>query len=204
MTDSIPESILKIGGILLAAGGSSRLGKPKQLLQFQGRSLIRIAADTLTNSLCRPIVVVLGAETDRSAYEVADLPVGVCANGEWQIGMGSSIRSGLQHLLGNEPDLDAVVIALSDQPLVTAADIDSLITEFITTTSPIVAARYGGIVGVPALFSKAVFGELLGLDGDKGARRIIRSRPDDVRTVTIETAAIDIDTPDDADRLNMA
>jgi molybdenum cofactor cytidylyltransferase len=133
MTDSIPESILKIGGILLAAGGSSRLGKPKQLLQFQGRSLIRIAADTLTNSLCRPIVVVLGAETDRSAYEVADLPVGVCANGEWQTGMGSSIRSGLQHLLGNEPDLDAVVIALCDQPLV-PADIDSLITEFISST----------------------------------------------------------------------
>ena len=154
MTDSRSESNLKIGGILLAAGGSSRLGKPKQLLKFQSRSLIRIDADTLTNSLCRPIVVVLGAETDRSAFEVADLPVGVCANGEWQTGMGSSIRSGLQHLLGNEPDLDAVVIALCDQPLVTAADIDSLITEFITTTSPIVAARYGGIVGVPALFSK--------------------------------------------------
>jgi len=115
--------------------------------------------------------------------------------------MSSSIRSGLQHLLEIEPNLDAVVISLCDQPHVTSADIDSLITEFIATASPIVAARYGDTIGVPALFSKAVFGELLSLSGDKGARQIIRSRPNDVRTVTIEKAAIDIDTLDDADRL---
>lgn len=192
-----------IGGLLLAAGGSSRLGQPKQLLNFKGKTLIRIAAETLTNSACRPIVIVLGAETDRSTAEAADLPVSVRMNAEWQTGMSSSIRSGLQHLLEIEPNLDAVVISLCDQPHVTPADIDSLNAEFTATTSLIVAARYGNTVGVPALFSKAFFPELLSLKGDKGARHIIRSRHNDVRTVTIEKAAIDIDTLDDADRLNM-
>ena len=203
MTESRSEPALKIGGLLLSAGGSSRLGRPKQLVQFQGRSLIRIAAETLSNSSCRPVIAVVGADSERTSAEIGGLPVSVCVNPDWQAGMSSSIRAGLQHLLEIEPDVDAVVISLCDQPHVTTADIDSLIAEFTATASPIVAARYSDVAGVPALFSKAVFGELLSLTGDKGARQIIRSRPDDVRTVTIEKAAIDIDTLDDLVNLTL-
>ena len=124
------NSKAKIGGLLLAAGGSSRLGQPKQLLQFEGKTLIRRAAETLVISQCDPIVVVLGAEIEGFNSEIADLRVDICINENWQTGMSSSIISGLGSLLEIEPELDAVVITLCDQPYVNSADIDILITAF--------------------------------------------------------------------------
>jgi len=85
------NSDVTIGGLLLAAGGSSRLGQPKQLLQFEGRSLIRRAAETLVDSGCDPVVVVLGAEIERSAEELSDLTLYICVNKNWNTGMSSSI-----------------------------------------------------------------------------------------------------------------
>jgi molybdenum cofactor cytidylyltransferase len=193
---------LKIGGILLAAGGSSRLGRPKQLLEFNGKSLIRRAADTLVNSNCRPITVVLGAEIERSSAELDGLDVAICINDNWHSGMSSSIIAGLRSLLETEPTLDAVVITLCDQPHVDSADIKEIIAAFNETQRPIVAARYGETTGVPALFSSEMFTKLLLLEGDKGARQLIRTNIDQVATVSIKKAVIDIDTPDDADRLN--
>lgn len=191
----------KIGGLLLAAGGSSRLGQPKQLLLFEGKTLIRRAAETLVNSACDPVVVILGAEIERSAAEISDLNVNVQINKDWRSGMSSSINSGLRELLRTEPGLDAVVIALCDQPNITSADIDQLIRVFNSTGRLIVASQYGDATGVPALFSKEIFNELLALTGDKGARKIIRDHITDVETVKMDNAAFDIDTVDDADRL---
>lgn len=191
----------KIGGLLLAAGGSSRLGRPKQLVQFQGKSLIRRAAETLVESRCDPIVVVLGAEIDDSTSEITDLPVNICINKDWQNGMSSTIRAGLKELLRLEPNLTAVVVTLCDQPHITTANIDLLITRFQRTNAPIVAARYGETIGVPALFSTELLNDLLKLKGDKGARQLIRDHLPLVETIEIEKAAIDIDLPDDADRL---
>lgn len=188
----------KIGGLLLAAGGSSRLGQPKQLLRFGGKTLIRRAAETLVGSVCDPCVVVLGAEIDRSTAEIADLDVGICINEEWQTGMSSSIKAGLHELLSIEPGLAAVVITLCDQPNVVSADLDRLAAGFRSSDFSIVAAEYGGTIGVPALFTSDIFNELSQLDGDKGARQKIRRRPDSVRTVAIDNAAFDVDTPDDA------
>lgn len=188
----------KIGGLLLAAGGSSRLGQPKQLLRSAGRSLIRRAAETLVGSVCDPCVVVLGAEIDRSTAEIADLDVGMCINEEWQTGMSSSIKAGLRELLNIEPGLAAVVITLCDQPHIASADIDRLAAEFRSSHSSIVAAEYSGTIGVPALFTSDIFDELSQLDGDKGARQIIRRHPERLRTVAAENAAFDVDTPEDA------
>ncbi len=110
----------KVGGLLLAAGGSSRLGQPKQLLQFKGKTLLRHAAEAMAGSMCDPVVVVLGAETERSANEIEGLPVVACVNENWQIGMSSSIKAGLAKLCREiEPDIDAVLISLCDQPFVT-------------------------------------------------------------------------------------
>lgn len=187
----------KIGGLLLAAGGSSRLGQPKQLLRSAGRSLIRRAAETLVGSVCDPCVVVLGAEIDRSTAEIAHLDVGIRINEQWHTGMSSSIKAGLRELLSIEPGLAAVVITLCDQPNVVSADIDRLAAEFRSSGFPIVAAEYGGTIGVPALFTSDIFDELSRLDGDKGARQIIRTNPERVRQVAIENAAFDVDTPDD-------
>lgn len=191
----------KIGGLILAAGGSSRLGRPKQLVHFQGKTLIRNAAETLVDSSCDSIVVVLGAEIDGSTSEIADLPINICINHNWQTGMSSSIKAGLKELVKLEGNLSAVVVTLCDQPHITTENIDQLVTEFQQANPRIVAAQYGETVGVPALFSKELFNDLLELKGDKGARQLIRDNLPFVERIEIEKAAIDIDHPDDADRL---
>lgn len=191
----------KIGGLILAAGGSSRLGRPKQLVHFQGKTLIRHAAETLVDSSCDSIVVVLGAEIDGSTSEIADLPINICINHNWQTGMSSSIKAGLKELVKLEGNLSAVVVTLCDQPHITTENIDQLVTEFQQANPRIVAAQYGETVGVPALFSKELFNDLLKLKGDKGARQLIRDNLPFVERIEIEKAAIDIDHPDDADRL---
>ena len=200
MTES---SDLKIGGLLLAAGGSSRLGQPKQLLNFKGKTLIRRAAETLVESNCDPIVVVLGAEIERSTIELNGLDVNICINRNWQTGMSSSIISGLKSLIEIQPDLDAVVIILCDQPHVTSADINKLIEVYQDSRAAIVAAQYRETVGVPALFSNGFFPDLMAMTDDKGARQIIHRNIENVVTVDIEKAADDIDTLDDANRLSL-
>ncbi|MEO7673460.1 MAG: nucleotidyltransferase family protein [Pyrinomonadaceae bacterium] len=197
MTES--ESV-KIGGIVLAAGGSSRLGKPKQLLQLEGKTLLRRAAEAMSASMCDPAVVVLGAKSGGLADEIEGLRVIHCLNQDWRSGMGSSIRIGLAKLTEIEPGLDAVLISLCDQPFVTTEMLNRCGEKFAETKLPIVAAAYKGVTGVPALFSRELFGALSQLEGDKGARDLIRSRPD-IATIDLPEAAFDIDTPEDAANL---
>jgi molybdenum cofactor cytidylyltransferase len=196
MTENNPS---KIGGLLLAAGGSSRLGQPKQLVRFEGKTLIRRSGEMLAWSACDPVAVVLGAEIEESSRELNGLAISICLNDLWNVGISSSIKSGLRHLLDLEPDLDAVVIALCDQPHVTSTDIDSLAAAFRQGNSSIVASEYDGVTGVPALFSKEIFDQLFALEGDEGARYLVR-RSDKVSTVAVDGAAFDIDTPDDLTR----
>ncbi len=188
----------KLGAVLLAAGGSTRLGRPKQLVEFEGETLLRRAARTLVDSVYYPVVVVLGAETDASPAELEGLPVYSVVNDRWREGMGSSIRVGLERLVGIEPEMEGVLIALCDQPRVTAGMMDLFAARFEGGNNPVVAAAYEGTVGVPALFSKELFTSLLELEGDKGARHLIRTRGD-VATVDIPAAAFDIDTASDLD-----
>lgn len=188
----------RVGGLLLAAGGSSRFGRPKQLFEFEGKTLIRRAAESLAASLCDPVVVVLGAESHISQTEIADLDVTVHINNDWQLGMSSSIKSGLKQLLAIEPTLAAVVITVCDQPNITSADIDALANQFHSQGLPIIAAEYSETVGVPALFSCKLFDDLSRLEGDKGARHLIRNSLDQVRKIKMKAAAFDIDTPTDA------
>lgn len=183
-----------IGGILLAAGGSARFGSPKQLFPFENETLLRRAAKMLAASECEPVVVVLGAEVDQSRREIADLPVNVCINQDWQDGMSSSIVAGLTSLLDRGPSPAAVVISLCDQPYVTSADIDLFIAEFRRSNAPIIAAEYDGISGVPALFSSEMFSALLGLKGDRGARSLIRGTENPAK-IKLEQASFDLDFP---------
>lgn len=194
MTGNEPS---RIGAVLLAAGGSSRLGRPKQLLRFEGESLLRRAAGTLAGSVYYPIVVVLGADQEAAAAELTGLPVHSVVNENWAEGMGTSLRCGLQCLLELEPDADAVLVTLCDQPALTTGMLDRFAYQFRNGTGPVIAAGYGGISGVPALFSKEIFDDLLRLKGDSGARHIIRERLD-VCTIDLPEAAVDIDTPSDA------
>ena len=184
-----------IGAIVLAAGGSSRLGVPKQLLEFHGETLVRRAAKAALESVCDRVVVVVGSHEMR--HEIDDLPVSIVENKNWKSGISSSIRAGLEQI--SSPD--GVVITLCDQPFMTAAVLNELIITHRETGRAIVASTYGTTRGVPAFFAPELFNELASLTKDEGARRIIASHPEKVATVEFPQGAIDIDTPRDRERL---
>lgn len=191
----------KIGVVILAAGASTRMGKPKQLLLHRGRTLLRRAVETALASICYPVVVVVGAHAELLRKEVADLPVSVVENREWEKGMSSSIRTGLHELMMTQPEIDAVVVMLADQPLVTAALINQLVDVRRNTGKRIVASAYGTVLGVPALFSRELFAEITALNANEGARQVIANHPDDVASVCFPEAAVDVDTPEDYELL---
>jgi len=189
------------GLILLAAGNSSRLGTPKQLIVWEGRTLLRRAAEAAVASGCFPIVVVLGAHAGRIAREVVGLPVRLAYNPAWESGMGSSIRVGTEVLIADSPRVDGVVITVCDQPHCDAATIRKLVDDRRKGTHRIIAARYDGVCGVPALFDRTLFPELLALDGKPGARHVLERHEQDMASVGFLDGACDIDTLDDLARL---
>ena len=186
---------------MLAAGGSLRLGSPKQLLEYRGMSLLRNAADTAIASGCGPVVVVLGAHADSLRLELERLGVAIVENPNWRDGMGSSIRAGVEHLTGVEPGLESILLTLCDQPLVTPEVLRSLVRRHHETRAPIVACAYGDTLGVPALFDAALADELACIPAERGARDLIASYGSRVASVHVPSAEIDVDTADDYARL---
>lgn len=195
----------KIGALVLAAGASRRMGRPKQLLLYRGRSLLRHAAETAAASRCRPVTVVLGAYAENLRRELSDplLPraVQIVENTGWTEGLGSSIAVGVRALVAAEEGVEALVIMLCDQPLISAQFIDKLVETYERTGKPIVASEYKGTAGVPALFDVALFTELMALGGDRGAKQVIAKHLGDVTHVPFPEGAIDIDTPQEYERL---
>jgi molybdenum cofactor cytidylyltransferase len=190
-----------VGLIMLAAGKASRMGKPKQLLIYQGSSLISHAVKVGLNSICEPILVVLGAYAELIKPEIDKLAVEIVENPDWETGMSSSIRAGIAGIKESNSNLDAVIIALADQPLINVKVFNKLIQKYQETGNRIIASSYDDIVGVPALFDCALFGELILLEGDRGAKALMRKYQDEVLTIEIPEAGIDIDTPDDYEKL---
>ena len=190
-----------VGLILLAAGGSSRLGHPKQLLPYRGRTLLRHAAETALASACRPVVVVLGASADRLRPEVAGLEVSVAENPDWEQGMGSSIRAGLAFLETSVPNLVGVALMLCDQPLLTSASLNALVQSHLDTGSPLVVSEYGGTRGVPAFFSRTLFPELRSLKDAQGAKSIISRHVFEAVALPLPAGVWDVDTESDYERL---
>lgn len=186
---------MKTGVIILAAGGSSRMGSPKQLLQYRGQSLIRRAAETALESIYDRVVVVIGNEAEQIKAEIDDLSVSVIENRAWRDGMSTSIRTGIDELAKDDPD--AVVLMLCDQPFLTAEILNDLVFTHFKSTEPIVASTYDGIQGVPAFFTRQFFDELRSLTADEGARRVILKHQQSVATVAFPEGAFDVDTPDE-------
>jgi molybdenum cofactor cytidylyltransferase len=187
--------------ILLAAGGSKRLGHPKQLLQYRGRTLLRHALDIALTSHAARVTVVIGAYPDRMRAELTGLPVHIVENADWESGMGRSIRAGLAATLAAGPT-DGVLIMVCDQPAVSPPLLDSLIDRHAQTAAPIIACSYGGTLGVPALFDRCTFAELAQLPDAAGARSLIQRYTSRVIEVPFPEGEWDVDTPDDQLRLN--
>ncbi|MDO7848332.1 nucleotidyltransferase family protein [Hymenobacter sp. M29] len=179
--------------LLLAAGASTRMGQPKQLLPYRGRTLLRHAAKTAVASGCAPIVLVTGALHEALVAEVAGLPIQDVHNPDWETGMASSIRAGLAAVQAAQPC--AVLIMLSDQPHLTPELLQTLVQRQQQSGAPIVAAAYGDTLGVPAVFADKVFPELLKLQGQAGAGRLIAAYSETVEQVPFPAGLLDVDTP---------
>jgi molybdenum cofactor cytidylyltransferase len=188
----------RIGILVLAAGGSTRMGRSKQLLRLDRptkapQTLIHRATETAL-AIGGPVVVVTGAEAEHVAAEVRDLPVQIVENRDWSRGMGASLRLGVQTLIESHPNLAALIVMLCDQVDVTPATLDRLRATHLETGKGLCAASFDNAVGPPALFSRSYFGELLSLPHAAGAKSVLLSRPADLCRVPCPEAARDLDT----------
>jgi molybdenum cofactor cytidylyltransferase len=189
------------GILILAAGQSARLGIPKQLLDYEGLSLIKRVAQTALESGIGKVTVVLGANAEQIRTEL-DMPA-LCLveNRGWEEGMASSVRAGVRAITAMDRDTDGLMILVCDQPYLGKTVLQQLIQLQRESGLPLAACVYDGKAGTPALFHKTVFPELLELTGDTGARKLINSYGDQVAQLTFEEGKIDIDTKEDYEKL---
>jgi molybdenum cofactor cytidylyltransferase len=195
----MPRPKENIGLILLAAGGSTRMGKPKQLLPIDGTSLVRRETSYATLTACSPITVVLGAHYEQIQSELINLPVTIAINSGWSSGVASSIRTGLICALEKNSRLDAVLLMLCDQPNITDRSLNQLLDSYHSRPDHIgiIAAKYDGQLGVPVIFSKQYFSDLRTLSGDTGAKKLLKRYQSCVLSVQLPEASLDLDTFND-------
>jgi molybdenum cofactor cytidylyltransferase len=173
------------------------MGRPKQLLPYNGKSLLEHTVDTANETDANPVIVVLGANAALLEKEIDEKNVRIIENIEWKEGMASSVRCGITTLLHIAPAADAVIIMVCDQPFVSSTLLNDLIATQKNTGKAIVTSQYETAIGPPALFHRSIFPELMKLKGDAGARKIMEQRSNDVATVLFKKGDIDIDTEAD-------
>ena len=190
----------RIGAVVLAAGASTRLGFPKQLVIHEGQPLVRRMAMAAVEAGADPVVVVLGSDAELVAPVLAGLTsVRAVINREWSTGLASSLAAGLREVFADS-DCEAALVTLADQPLVDSAALERLMSAF-DGQHRIVASAYANILGVPAVFAREHMDELIGLTGDAGAGSWLRSRAEEVTPVPLPGAAFDIDGSSDVAQL---
>ncbi len=177
------------------------MGVAKQLLAWRGTSLIKNAINQAKSSIANRVFVVLGANYTNIRKEIASSPVSIIRNEAWEIGLGSSIASGIEHIKQHQ-EINAALIMLVDQPSIDSKYLNVLIQTYIKNKKGIVATQYGNKYGVPAIFSNFYFDKLAKLNSDKGARELIGSHLTDVIGVVAEKDILDIDTMQDYKRLS--
>ncbi len=189
-----------ITALILAAGRSSRMGVPKQLLEIGGRSLLAWVIAAARASRCDDVLVVLGEQAERVGQAAAAAGARTVVNPRYAEGMGTSLAAGIAAF---GPECEAAVVLLGDQPRLDAGSINALIDAYRSTGKPIVATRSGTVLGAPTLIARPLFAEAARLTGDNGGRPLIRQHPDLVAEVPLEPGAAlwDVDTPEDLERL---
>jgi molybdenum cofactor cytidylyltransferase len=190
------ERTPQAAAIVLAAGGSSRMGRPKQLLPVGGRPMVRCVTEAVCASGLAQVVVVVGAQAREVRDVLAGLPVDMVVNPDWAEGMSTSLQAGLGAV---RPGMEALLVVLADQPALTPALIRALVARHRETKAPIVAPFYQGRRGNPVLFDRALFAELDTVAGDRGGRSVIARHQADLERLEVDDPDVvsDIDTPED-------
>ena len=189
----------KLSILILAAGNSSRLRSPKQLIEFEGQTLIERITETAL-SISGEVLIVLGGNSELilPKLERFNNVISTIYNPDWKEGMGTSIRIGVEKLAENS---DLIIILLSDQPFISKVLLQNMLQIYAKTQNPIVSCVYSNTLGVPILFDKSVFPELLKLNGDKGAKSFLHLYKDRISTIDFPEGIVDIDTLEDVENL---
>ena len=186
--------------IILAAGSSSRMEEPKQLLVYNNQSLLGHIIYEAESSLI-PVIVVLGANEQKINADIESQKVEIAVNQNWQIGMSSSIKTGLEKALEMDKEMQNCILAVCDQPYVSSVLFTELVNRKIKTGKKIIACSYDNTLGTPCLFDKKYFDELMNLEGGHGAKKLLLKYADDVASVSFEKGKIDVDTQKDYEEL---
>lgn len=180
--------------LVLAAGASRRLGQPKQLVKLAGRPALHIVVSNAVAIAGHAVTVVVGSHARDLTHLLSHSPASVIVNRQWEEGMASSLRFGIASL---PPGCHAAMVLLGDQVAVTADDLRRLVGAWKGEESMIAASVYDQRVGVPAIFPRFWFSELMELRGDQGARKVLERNSYRLVRVPMANAAIDLDTPED-------
>jgi molybdenum cofactor cytidylyltransferase len=189
------------GIIILAAGSSARFGNIKQLLHFNGKTLLQRSIDEAIEAGAAPILVITGANADEISKDINQEQVQVVLNERWQEGMASSIVAGMHAAISYNNDIEKIIITVSDQPFVSSSLFKQLYKTQEESVQHIIACTYADTIGTPVLFTQKYFDGLLSLEGDEGAKKILLANKGDVATVDFPQGNIDIDTKDDYEKL---
>ena len=191
---------LQIGGVILAAGGSSRMGQLKQLMLIAGQPMVRRVAGAVCAAGLGQVVVVVGAQAEAVTDILTGLPVEIVVNPDWAKGMSTSLRLGVRTL---RPEIQAAFIILADQPALTEQLMRALVDRYRATRALIVAPFFQGQRGNPVLFDRALFSELLTVEGDRGARGLVSRHEEKMECVDVHDPAVimDVDTRSDYEQM---
>jgi len=187
--------------LLLAAGSSSRMGKPKMLLAFNGKTFLQHAIDEIKNSNTSGLIVVTGCYHQQLTEILLPQQINFFENKNWEEGMGASIQTGIDYIMQQYPATDNIIIAVCDQPYISSSLLNELITAKQKTGKGIIAAAYNNTEGTPVLFDKKYFKELAQLNGQYGAKKIVQQHRNDIMTIDFPEGVIDIDTAEDYESL---
>jgi len=189
------------GLVILAAGNSSRMGQPKQLIKYHNKSFLQHAVDEANMATNNKTMVVTGANRDLLEVELRQLPVHVIYNEQWETGIASSISNGVAALYKIFPYLYGIIICVCDQPFVSSPLLNKLIEQYKQGHKGIVASHYHDTLGVPVLFGKKYFDALLALKGDEDIQTLLNEYTDDIEQIEFEQGNIDINTMQDYEAL---
>ena len=186
-----------ISAVILSAGESSRMGRPKALLPIDGETFIEKIVGTLKKTSVGRIIVILGHDAAEMRRRIEHLPVEIVINPDYKMGQLSSLQVALRRL-EKEPDCDGVLVHLVDHPYLDAKLAETLIQRFSASRKLIVVPSYNGKRGHPVIFSRRLFGELLAAPMDQGAKAVVNAHSADTLEVGTENEGItlDIDTPE--------